>query len=74
MKQYCRYCIHCHTGNGNWCDVKQRSYSDSYFKALNNCKLFEFCEIDAFAENPNPYKPRNEEKQKKDFVQLKIEV
>ena len=58
MKQYCRYCVHCHTGNGNWCDKKEREYSDSYFKRANNCKDFVFCEIDAFMENPNPYKPR----------------
>lgn len=58
MKQYCRYCIHCHTGNGNWCDAKEKEYSDSYFKSVNNCKLFDFCEIDAFMENPNPYRPR----------------
>ena len=59
MKQYCRYCVHCHTGNGNWCDAKEREFSDAYFKRLNNCKLFDFCEIDAFMENPNPYKPRS---------------
>ena len=60
MKQYCRYCIHCHTGNGNWCDAKEREYSDSYFKIVNNCKLFDFCEIDAFLENQKPYRPREE--------------
>lgn len=57
-KQYCRYCIHCYTGNGYWCDAKKRLYSPATFKSPNNCKLFEFCEIDAFAENPNPYRPR----------------
>ena len=59
MKQYCRYCIHCCTGNGNWCEAKKKSFSDAYFKRVNHCKLFEFCEIDAFAKNPNPYKPRD---------------
>lgn len=58
MKQYCRYCIHCCTGNGNWCEAKEKEYSTAYFKRVNNCKLFEFCEMDAFAENPNPYRPR----------------
>jgi hypothetical protein len=58
VKQYCRYCIHCHTGNGNWCDAKEQEFSNAYFKRVNNCKLFDFCEIDAFMENPNPYRPR----------------
>jgi len=58
MKQYCRYCIHCQTGNGNWCEAKKQEFSDAYFRRVNQCKLFEFCEIDAFGENPNPYKPR----------------
>ena len=62
MKQYCRYCIHCCTGNGNWCEAKEKEYSTAYFKSVNNCKLFEFCEIDAFAENPNPYRPRDKYK------------
>jgi len=57
-KQYCRYCVHCHTGNGYWCDVKQREYSPATFKTPNNCKFFDYCEIDAFAENPRPYHPR----------------
>lgn len=62
MKQYCRYCIHCYTGNGNWCGAKKKEYSTAYFKSVNNCKLFEFCEMDAFAENPNPYRPREKYK------------
>ena len=48
MKQYCRYCIHCHVGNGNWCDVREKEYSDSYFCSVNKCKDFEFCSMDAY--------------------------
>ena len=59
MKQYFRYCIHCQIGNGYWCDAKEHEYSPSYFRSVNHCRLFEFCEMDAFAENPNPYKPRS---------------
>ena len=70
MKQYCRYCIHCYTGNGNWCDAKEKEYSDSYFKSVNNCKQFEFCEIDAFFENEKPYKPREEYRKRKESTQL----
>lgn len=58
MKQYCRYCVHCAVGNGNWCDVRQKSYSDAYFKRVNNCKDFSFCNLDVF-DISHEYKPRN---------------
>lgn len=57
MKQYCRYCIHLHAGNGIWCDEKKKEMSESTAKSVNNCKMFEFCEIDAFFETDG-YKPR----------------
>lgn len=57
MKQYCRYCVHLHTGNGIWCDEKQKELAESTAKSANNCKLFEFCEMDAFFETEG-YKPR----------------
>ena len=50
MKQYCRYCSHLFTGNGIWCDAKKRELSESTTKTVNNCKLFEFCGIDAYFE------------------------
>lgn len=57
MKQYCRYCIHLHTGNGIWCDEKKKELSESTAKSVNNCKMFDFCEMDAFFETDG-YKPR----------------
>lgn len=59
MKQYCRYCIHCFVGNGNWCDVREKSYSDATFKRENHCKDFEFCELDVY-DPEHTYTPRKE--------------
>ena len=75
MKQYCRYCIHLHTGNGIWCDAKETELRESTAKATNNCKLFEFCEMDAFFETDG-YKPRGAKKPCVDEVsgnQLRME-
>lgn len=58
MKQYCRYCAHLYTGNGTWCSEHKKEMSDTTAKRINKCKDFAFCEIDAFFENPNPYRPR----------------
>ena len=58
MKRYCRYCIYCHVGNGNWCEARQKEYPDSYFRRLNHCEEFEFCEIDVYDSN-RTYKPRD---------------
>ena len=57
MKQYCRYCVHLHTGNGIWCDEKNLEMRESTAKCVNHCDRFGFCEIDAFAETDG-YKPR----------------
>lgn len=64
MKQYCRYCIHCCVGNGNWCDVREKEYSDSYFCRVNNCKDFEFCSVDVY-DAEHEYKPRDARVKKK---------
>lgn len=58
MKQYCRYCAHLVYGNGTWCEKHQTDMSESAAKRLNHCKDFDFCEIDAFCENPTGYHPR----------------
>ena len=58
MKQYCRYCVHLATGNGTWCEKRQKEMSDSAAKRLNHCNDFDFCEIDAFCENLAGYHPR----------------
>ena len=62
MKQYCRYCSHLFTGNGIWCDAKQKIIPESTAKSVNHCKEFDFNEIDAFFENEKGYKPREQYK------------
>lgn len=79
MKQYCRYCIHLYTGNGVFCDAKEINLRESTTKTANNCKLFDFCEVDAYMETDG-YKPRSTKrikKQKKDGawgIQIELEV
>ena len=58
MKQYCRYCRWLVTGNGIWCEKRQRTYSESYAKTANNCGDFELNVVDAFFENEKGYRPR----------------
>ena len=58
MKQYCRYCNNLVTGNGIYCTLKNKELSESFCKGTNNCKDFEFNELDAFGENEKPYTPR----------------
>lgn len=75
MAQYCRYCSHFFTGNGNWCEVKEIQPSDSYAKSTNHCKEFELNPIDAYFENPNEYTPREykpRKRVKKNYEQLKM--
>lgn len=62
IKQYCRYCSHLCTGNGIWCDAKQKILSESTAKAVNHCNDFDFCEVDAFFENEAGYRPRGKYK------------
>ena len=57
MKQYCRYCAYMCCGNGNYCSVHERTFSDSYIKTVNSCGEFCFCEIDAL-DLTKRYKPR----------------
>lgn len=57
MKQYCRYCTYLVTGNGIYCEAKNKTLSESAAKHTNKCKLFELNEIDAFFETKG-YKPR----------------
>lgn len=62
MAQYCRYCIHLATGNGIWCGKHEKVMAESTAKVPNRCNDFDFCEIDAFAENMQPYRPRTPRK------------
>lgn len=68
MKQYCRYCCHCHYANCVYCDVKEKTMSERTAKAVNNCKDFLFNEIDVFYEGDmnKVYKPREPKKKQCD--------
>ena len=69
MRQYCRYCSNMVCGNGNYCSVHGRTFSDAYIKSANTCKDFELNEIDALGLTET-YKPRKEKRE--DGVQLQI--
>lgn len=64
MKQYCRYCSHCHYGDVAYCDKLERTMSDEKAKRINQCKDFDFLEIDVFNPN-NSYKERQKNKKHK---------
>lgn len=70
MKQYCRYCAYmCVTDtHGCYCDKHEKFKTESFAKHTNTCTDFEFCEMDAFMENPNAYKPRREKTQEEIMV------
>lgn len=70
MKQYCRYCIHLAYGNGTWCEEKKTEMSESAIRKANNCKGFEFCELDAIT-GVTIYKPRKT-RTKKNYEQIKM--
>lgn len=72
MKQYCRYCSHLTTGNGIWCDARQREFPEAYCKAVNTCKYFERNPMDAFFENTKGYKPRQQKQPNEDCEQMKL--
>ena len=58
MTQYCRYCSHMVCGDANYCEVKDRTYSDKYLKHTNTCMHFDFNPIDALG-LVREYKPRD---------------
>lgn len=60
MKQYCRYCAHCHYGDVVYCDDKYKTMSKPTAKTINKCKSFDFNEIDVFygGDMDKKYKPR----------------
>lgn len=62
MKQYCRYCVYLCVNNVPYCMEHKEVLSESYCKHTNNCKDFQFADVepefqDAFAET-NGYHPR----------------
>ena len=48
MAQYCRYCGYLVTGNGIYCEAKEKELSEAYTKGVNHCKSFDFCSMDAY--------------------------
>ena len=73
IKQYCRYCCHCHCGDFVYCDIKGKSLTEKSAKTTNKCKDFLFNEIDVFYEGDmnKVYRPR-EPKQKQCDGQLSL--
>lgn len=57
MKQYCRYCAYLCVGDIPYCNVKEQTMSESSAKCVNQCRDFDFCEIDAFDETDG-YRPK----------------
>lgn len=55
-RHQCRWCSELVTGNGIYCQAKQRCYSESYTKHVNNCTDFQFVNMDAYTFEE--YKPR----------------
>ena len=75
MKQYCRYCSHCHYGDVAYCDKLERTMSDEKAKRINQCKYFYFLEIGVFNPN-NSYKERQKNKKDKqmNIFEIKEEI
>lgn len=71
MTQYCRYCSHFVTGNGNYCEKKMIEPPDSYAKSPNRCHDFDLNPIDAYGENQNGYQPRKQKRN--DGEQIRME-
>jgi len=63
MNQYCRYCNNLVTGNGTYCEAKEKEISDRAASRINHCKKFEFNEIDAY-DIKRKYKPRENKNDK----------
>ena len=45
--QMCRFCTFMTCGDANWCSVTEETYPEERLSEENNCKDFEFNEIDA---------------------------
>lgn len=67
MKQYCKYCSNAHPyGDSHcWCDVKNKMISEASASKVNNCKSFDFNEMNVF-DIGQIYKPRSPRKEKID--------
>ena len=67
MAQYCRYCANMVSGDANYCEVKQRTFTDEQISRTNKCKDFELNPTDSLT--GRTYKPR---KPKEIWEQLSI--
>lgn len=56
MRQYCRYCAFCVTGNGIYCTCHEKELSESYIKHTNTCKDFAMSEL-GDVDTGRKYKP-----------------
>lgn len=56
MAQYCRYCANMFSGDANYCEVKQRTFTDEQICRTNRCKEFELNTMDSLT--GRTYKPR----------------
>lgn len=72
MNQYCRYCNNLVTGNGTYCEAKEKEISDSAASRINHCKKFEFNEIDAY-DITRRYKPRRKPTHNYKQIQMEYE-
>lgn len=57
MTQYCRYCCYLMTGNGIWCERREKELKEAYTKRTNKCRFFEFCSMDAY-DSERTYQPQ----------------
>lgn len=56
MAQYCRYCANMFSGDANYCEIKQRTFTDAQISRTNRCKDFELNPTDSLT--GRKYKPR----------------
>lgn len=71
MAQYCRYCSELVTGNGIYCQAKNKELSEEYTKRVNRCSQFDFLSLDAYSDRT--YQPRRKRKEKAQLKQISIE-
>ncbi len=76
MKQKCRYCANCIVGDVAYCELKDKTMSDTAAKRINKCAEFEFNPIDAFGEKDyqEPRAKANDGIDLKDNIQTKLDV
>lgn len=55
-RHQCRWCCELITGNGIYCEAKNKCLSESYTKRVNKCRDFQFTDMDAYTFER--YKPR----------------